>query len=238
MKVDTQLLLNLGMDGPSVNLSFPRELNIEPSKNSSSFLSIVSWPLHTVNNAFGKGMAALSNVINLDQFAIDIHFFFKLSSARREDLNNVSSITGVTIEYVIRHSQIRWLSIECVLVRVHQQFNNLCEYFLRVLPKLAGFKGKNGVAQTDRYQRIVLILKNDDSRIYMLFVVFVSSIFREFMVPLQSSEPKIHLLHSKMLKLIKNFLDLVIQSTHWMVRKSYCQLKICVKLMSQMRRFI
>ena len=104
MKVDTQLLLNLGMDGSSVNLSFARELNIELSKKSSSFLSTGSCPLHTVNNAFGKGMAALSNVINLDQFAIDIHFFFKLSSARREDLNNVSSITGVTIEYAIRHS--------------------------------------------------------------------------------------------------------------------------------------
>ena len=34
------------------------------------------------------------------------------------------------------------------------------------------------------------------------------------MVPLQSSEPTIHLLHTKMPKLIKNILDLFINSKH------------------------
>ena len=140
------------MAGPRMNRAFVRELEIELTNSSSSFLSKGSCPLHNVNNGFGKGMQALSHMINLDQFAIDIHFFFKNSSARREDLKNVANITDVPIEYVIRHCQIRWLSIGRVLVRVHQQYNNLIEYFLCELPKQACFKGKTGVGETDRYK--------------------------------------------------------------------------------------
>ena len=89
------------MDGPHVNKNFAKQLSEELGKVSTSFMSIGTCRLHIVNNAFGEGMKALAKVINLDQFAIVLHFFFKYSAARREDLNKVSSITNVTIEYVL-----------------------------------------------------------------------------------------------------------------------------------------
>ena len=43
-------------------------------------------------------------------------------------------------------------------MRIIEKYENLKEYFLITLPTLPGFKGKNGVNQTERYQRIRNVL--------------------------------------------------------------------------------
>ena len=159
-----------------------------------------------VNNLLNIGMDGPS--VNLDQFAIDLHFFFKLSSARREDFRKISSITDVTVHYLLKHCQTRWLSIERVLVRIIEQFENIREYFLVELPKQSGFKGKTGVGSTERYKRISTLLNNKVLFPCMTFVVFVSQDFRKFMLPLQTSAPMIqHVLHSMEMKLIQNMIS-------------------------------
>ena len=55
------------------------------------------------NNAFLEGIKCLKDNVNVDQFAIDLHFFFKLSATRREDYRGVSELTDVTTHYVIKH---------------------------------------------------------------------------------------------------------------------------------------
>ena len=79
--------------------------------------------------------------VNVDQFAIDLHFFLKLSPTRREDCRGVSELTDVTTHYVIKHCQARWLSLDKVLGRIIEQYENLWEYFLKTLRNL-GLKGK------------------------------------------------------------------------------------------------
>ena len=209
LELDVNNLLNIGMDGPSVNKKFERELLEElENSNISKFITIGSCALHTVNNAFGKGLKQLKAAeIDLDQFAIDLHFFFKLSSARREDFRKISSITDVTVHYLLKHCQTRWLSIERVLVRIIEQFENIREYFLVELPKQSGFKGKTGVGSTERYKRISTLLNNKVLFPCMTFVVFVSQDFRKFMLPLQTSAPMIHVLHSMEMKLIQNMIS-------------------------------
>ena len=97
-------LLNLGMDGPNVNKKFERELMEEMERNNNnSFISSGGCPLHTVHNSFGKGMTFLKERINLNQFVIDLHFFFELSAARREDFKAMSSITDVSVHYLLKH---------------------------------------------------------------------------------------------------------------------------------------
>ena len=74
LQLRTDYLLNLGMDGPNVNKAFERDLiNDLQKKGSKTFLSIGTCLLHTVNNTFGKGFESLD--IDLDQFAIDLHFW-------------------------------------------------------------------------------------------------------------------------------------------------------------------
>ena len=76
----TYFLLSLGMDGPSVNKSFAEQLKIALDADSTSFIDIGSCPLHIANNAFLEGLKQLKDSVNLDQFAIDLHFFQTLCS--------------------------------------------------------------------------------------------------------------------------------------------------------------
>lgn len=198
----TFFLLSLGMDGPSVNKSFSEKLKAALKASNTTFIDVGSCSLHSANNAFSEGLKLLNVCINLDQVAIDLHFFFKLSAARREDYKEVSSITEVTSHFVLKHCQTRWLSLDRVLVRIMEQFDNLKEYFLVKLPTLPRFNGKNGIRETERYQRIKNNLTDPTTKAYMTFVVNVAHDFKDFVIPLQSSEPKIHLLHNKCTKLI------------------------------------
>ena len=70
------------------------------------------------------------------------------------------------------------------------------------LPTLPGFKGKIGIRESERYQRIKNVLTNPATKVYMSFVINVTHNFKEFVMSLQSAEPKIRILHNKCTKLI------------------------------------
>ena len=195
----------IGIDGPNVSKSFKSKLAEELQKRGAThFLDVGTCSIHIANNTFLEGIKYLKDNVNVDQFAIDLHFVFKLSAARREDDRGVSELTDVTTHYVIKHSHTRWLSLDKVLVRIIEQYENLKEYFLITLPTLLGFKGKNGVSQTERYQRIRNVLTSKAAIAYMSFSVHVCQDFKEFVLPLQSTEPKIHVLYTKCFKLVKD----------------------------------
>ena len=201
----TPYLLSLGMDGPNVSKSFAEKLSVElKSVDNTSYIDVGSCSLHTCNNAFAEALKTLKETINLDQIPIDLHFFFKHSAARREDYVSVSSITDVTTQFLLKHCQSRWLSLDRVLVRIVEQFKNLKEYFFVKLPSLPGFTGKNGIRETDRYQRIRKALTDPKTKIYMPFIINLAQNFKDFILPLQSVEPKIHLLYDKSTKLISD----------------------------------
>ena len=75
---NVRILLNIGMDGPSVNKKFKRKLLESLAKNESeNFIFIGTYSLLITNNAFGEGMTTLREVVNLDPFVTDLHVFFK-----------------------------------------------------------------------------------------------------------------------------------------------------------------
>ena len=75
------------------------------------------------------------------------------------------------------------------------------------MPKLPRFCGKNGVEQTERYQRIKSNLNNLGALAYMSFVVYIAQDFKNFVLPLQAEEPKIHILNTKCTRLVKDILS-------------------------------
>ena len=149
--LNTFYLLSLGMDGPILNKSFASKLKAVLNAIATLFIDIGTCPLHTANNTFSDDLKYLKDSIDLDEFGIYFHFFFKHSTARREDYEDVSSITEVTLHFVLRHCQWRLLSFDNVLVRIVEQFENLNEYFIVKLPTLPDFKGKNGIQNTERH---------------------------------------------------------------------------------------
>ena len=107
-------------------------------KGATSFLSLGSCPLHTTHNGFTQGFKSFECYV--DQLACDLYFFLKYSSARRDDYKFVEEITEVTGQFMLRRCQTRWVSIDKVLLRIIEQFDNLYEYFVNTVPKQANFK--------------------------------------------------------------------------------------------------
>ena len=64
------------------------------------FLNIGTCPLHIVHNSFCKGIAALK--FDVDQCALDIHFFFKLSAGRRADCKSIGDVANIVSEWSIQ----------------------------------------------------------------------------------------------------------------------------------------
>ena len=83
-------------------------------KYSTKFLKLGSCSLHHVHNTFRKALQKLD--IDIDQFACDVHFFLKLSSARREDYATLEELTNVTAWYALRHVSSRWLTLKLVIL--------------------------------------------------------------------------------------------------------------------------
>ena len=115
--LDFNLLLALGIDSPNINKSFKskhaEELQI---RGAIHFLDVYTCSIDIANNGILEGIKCLKDNVNVDPFAIDLHFFFKLSAARREDYRGVSELTDVTTHYIIKRCQTRWLILDKVLV--------------------------------------------------------------------------------------------------------------------------
>lgn len=206
--LDLNYLLDCSMDGPKVNFKFLNKLKeqLRSQLNKQFLMEIGSCNLHKVNNSFLKFIDALD--FEYDGFACDICFFFKISAARREDFQTMSLETDLETDNFIRHSKIRWLSIGKVAQRIVDQWPNILEYFIKFVPAQKEQQFKK-VQKTDRFRSILKVIKNEESKIFLLFAIYICSLVEEFIKLFQSSEPVIHLLYPAigdlLYKIMSNF---------------------------------
>ena len=104
----------------------------------------------------------------------------------------MENLTDVTAEYLLKYCSTRWLYIGKV-VGIMEQMENIKEYFLTFLSAQKGFMNKNGVGNTEHYQRIKKALNND--QLLLLMLLF------------QSKQPLIHILYIRMKKLVGDLLS-------------------------------
>ena len=213
--LDSSMLLHYGMDGPNTNLSFEKKMVQRLEERGDKFLQIGTCSLHPVHSAFSKAVTKFFQCsfkdisssekdkigsFNLDDFFQDLHFFFKRSSARREDYKSLECVTGVTGEYMKRHAETRWVGMKYVALRVLEQWQNITNYFLEFLPRQKNFKRE--VEKTQRYNRVKAALKEPLMEAYVSFVAFLAHDFEEFLIPFQTVEPMIHLLYPALCRLM------------------------------------
>jgi hypothetical protein len=154
-----------------------------------------------VHTAFTKGLQALP--FDVDQFANDIFFWFKLSAARREDFANIQidELLEETGQYFIKPVASRWLSLGTVCKRLVKQYPALLTYFLKTFPKSPNSKA---ACQGDRYKRIKTALEDKATASYLHFVSFPASSLSEFVKLFQTNEPLVHVLYDKLNELVRN----------------------------------
>ena len=71
----------------------------------------------------------------ISEFVIDLHLWFKMSAARREDYELVQEEMGLAKHKFLKHVECRWLSLHPALLRILEQLKGSKKYFLTVLPE-------------------------------------------------------------------------------------------------------
>ena len=88
--IPVQRLATLVRDGPNVNKTVFHKMDKFIRKDYSEFPGLVdlgTCSLHTVHNAFNKGMDQYGKEV--DQLCLDLHALFKYSPVRREDFKSI-----------------------------------------------------------------------------------------------------------------------------------------------------
>lgn len=169
----------VGKDGPNVNLKFEKDLVAELKQvHGKEILDIGTCSLHPVHTAYCKGLKSVG--FDYDKFAQELHFFFKQSAARREDLEMPSLKTELEVRVMLRHVPSRWVSLKRCLVRIDGQWDHLREYILNFLPTQRNFKSDVELKES--------LINN--------FAICVADMMESFLISMQSSEPKIHMLYT------------------------------------------
>ena len=88
--ISSKQLQALESDGPSVNKTVwnkVSEVVLVLPERSKGLVDIATCNLHVFHNAFSKALSHFGNSVS--EFVVNIHLFFKLSPARKEDYKNV-----------------------------------------------------------------------------------------------------------------------------------------------------
>ena len=144
-----------------------------PSRNYG-LTDIGTCNLHICHNAFAKGLEVFGSSIS--EFVIDLHLWFKMSAARREDYEVVQEEMGLAKHKFLKHVECRWLSLQPAVLRILEQLEGLKTYFLTVLPEK-----QLSVTSIQRYIRITFQLQSDDVVAQMHFLISVADIFNSFL---------------------------------------------------------
>ena len=125
------------------------------------------------SNSEGSGeLPQKEGTFDLNDFLTDVHSFFNLSSARREDYTSLERVTDVVAEFAKKRAETRWVSTKYVAVWCLEQWPDLKEYFLKFLPKQKNFKLE--IENTARYNRLKTCFADPTIEAYVAFVAFVA----------------------------------------------------------------
>ena len=101
----------------------------------TGLVDLGSCSIHTIHNAFGKGLEKCGKEI--EQLCMDLHALFKYSAARREDLD---------LTNFLQHTVVRWLSIGPAVKRILEQWEAMTQFVTDLakdpkrLPRSINFK--------------------------------------------------------------------------------------------------
>ena len=153
-------------------------------------MNIATCNLHVFHNAFSKALSHFGNSVS--EFNLNIHLFFKLSPARKEDYKNVHVELGIPAHAFLKHPDSQWLPIKPALERIIEQWPGLIQHFLTDLPAK-----QKSISSNILYKKIVKKLKEHQFLPLIHFPISIASIFLKYLLIFPKDEPLIHILHKE-----------------------------------------
>ena len=196
--ISLKQLQALESDGPNVNKTVWNKVNevvLALPERSKGLVDIATCNLHVFHNAFSKALSHFGNSVS--EFVVNIHLFFKLSPARKEDYKSVQEELGIPTHAFLKHVDSRWLTLKPALERIIEQWPGLIQYFLTDLPAM-----QKSISSNTLYKKIVEKLKEHQFLPLIHFLISVASFFSKYLLIFQKDEPLIHILHTECVSLL------------------------------------
>ena len=195
-KVNLSSILTLSSDGPNVNKNIFRAVNTSlKGAGNPGMINIGTCNLHVVHNSFCKALEAYGIPVN--DLAVDIHSFFKISSARREDFKFIQLEEEVETYTFLRHVPSWWLTLGPVVDRLIEQWEPLQKYFT----DLANKDPKNAPTSS-AFKRSCTRLQNKQTLVELHFLQSVTPLYHSFLELFQTEAPLVHVLYEELCRLV------------------------------------
>lgn len=188
-------LFMLGMDGPRTNDLVKTTINNELLSNRKvNLFDIGSCNLHVVHNCFSKGLKAYGE--KLSDLIIQTFNWFNGFPARREKFDNVCKQKEMECKSLIKHVDIRWLTLL-----------DAAERFLYLLPAIRAYFMNMKKVETKgiHYKNIAGYLKGtgtDDVELNLLLIIESATLFNNFLLKYQTTGTVIHTMFDSLKSLL------------------------------------
>ena len=197
-------LVTLVRDGPNVNKTIFQKMDEFIRHDNPEFTGLVdlgSCSIHTIHNAFGKGLEKCGKEI--EQLCMDLHALFKYSAARCEDFRGVQIEMDLDLTNFLQHTVVRWLSIGPAVKRILEQWKAVTQ----LVTDLA--KDPKKLARSINFKRVHMMLNAKEkmvTRVLLEFLNDVIPLFEQFLLLFQRASPVIHIMCDSMCDILVRLL--------------------------------
>ena len=167
----------------------------------TGLVDLGSCSIHTIHNAFGKGLEKCGKEI--EQLCMDLHALFKYSAARHEDFREVQIEMDLDLTSFLQHTVVRWLSIGPAVKRILEQWEAVTQFVTdlakdpKKLPRSINFKRAHMMLNT----KIKMV-----TRVLLEFLNDVIPVFEQFLLLFQRASPVIHIMYNSMCDILVRLL--------------------------------
>ena len=125
------------------------ELIAEDHPEFQGLVDLGSCTIHTLHNAFGKGIEQYGK--DIDQLCTDLYSLFKYSAAGREDVRGIQVELELPEHSFQQHIEVHWLSLGAAIKRILEQWDAIVHFVMELAkdsarsPKSAHYKSVHGV---------------------------------------------------------------------------------------------
>ena len=197
-------LVTLVRDGPNVNKTIFRKMDELIRHDNPEFTGLVdlgSCSIHTIHNAFGKGLEKCGKEI--EQLCMDLHALFKYSAARCEDFREVQIEMDLDLTNFLQHTVVRWLSIGPAVKRILEQWEAVTQF----VTDLA--KDPKKLPRSINFKRVHMMLNAKEkmvTRVLLEFLNDVIPVFGQFLLLFQRASPVNHIMYDSMCDILVRLL--------------------------------
>lgn len=188
--------IGFGVDNTSVNIGIRNSI-MTRVKEKNDVCYFMGCPCHLIHNIACHASEAFQKAGNIDveDLCIDLYYWFEKSNKRKGILAEFCDFCDNDYHEIVRHVNVRWLSLEKAVNRVLQLYPSLESYF----------KSEN--ESQARFGRLLTAFEDPMTEVYLFFYQSVLPTFTSINLLLQQEYPNIFLVAKAIRRFLKQLLS-------------------------------